>query len=89
LRMQGVTRTELPCFPVQAGFTVEEAGTRQEYLRVRLRGSASGLLAEPFADQGSSLLSSLSWADGLALVPAGSRVEHGQLIDYLPFGGLV
>jgi molybdopterin molybdotransferase len=89
LRMQGAIRVELPNFPVQAGFSVEEAGTRQEYLRVRLRSSASGLLAEPFADQGSSLLSSLSWADGLALVPAGTSIQRGQLIDYLPFGGLL
>jgi len=54
-----------------------------------LRHDGSGLVAEAFADQGSSVLSSLGWADGLALVPAGTVVEPGKLVDFLPFGGLV
>lgn len=89
LKMQGASAYTAPCFPVAAGFSVEEAGSRQEYLRVRLRQTAGGQEAAPFADQGSSLLSSLSWAEGLAIVPAGATIAYGQTIHYLPFGGLL
>jgi molybdopterin molybdotransferase len=89
LKMQGARAYTAPCFPVAAAFTVEEASTRQEYLRVRLVNTAAGQVVELFADQGSSLLSSLSWAEGLAIVPAGTTIAQGQTIDFLPFGGLL
>ena len=40
----------------------------------------------PLADQSSSVLTSVSWADGLAIVPPATTVEPGQWLDYLPFG---
>jgi len=89
LKMQGAKAYTAPCFPVAAAFSVEEASTRQEYLRVRLVNTAAGQVVELFADQGSSLLSSLSWAEGLAIVPAGTTIAQGQTIDFLPFGGLL
>jgi molybdopterin molybdotransferase len=90
LRLQGAGHTRIPTFPVRAGFSVSSPGTRQEYLRVRLQSSAGEMpLAEPFTDQGSSLMSSISWADGLLVVPAGTVVEPGQVLEYLPFHGLL
>lgn len=89
LRMQGAMSDPTPTFPVQAGFEILRPGTRQEYLRVKLSQTSQGPVAQLFPDQGSSLLSSLSWADGLALVPLGTTVAIGDSIDYLPFGGLL
>lgn len=89
LRMQGATNIQLPSFPVRAGFSVDEAGSRQEFLRVRLVKEGQGLVAQAFADQGSSVLTSLSWADGLAIVPIHTKVKVGDTVEYLPFSGLL
>ncbi|HEY0963410.1 MAG TPA: molybdopterin-binding protein, partial [Pseudomonadales bacterium] len=89
LRMQGATATQVPAFRVKAGFGVRDAGTREEYLRVRLVNDGSGLVAHLYPDQGSSVLTSLSWADGLAILPAGTTLQPGDTIDYLSFTGLL
>jgi molybdopterin molybdotransferase len=89
LKLQGATRLHAPGYRVRLGFAVAEAGSRQEYLRVRLV-EQEGLepRLEPFADQGSSLLTSLSWADGLAVIPAYSAPAAGDHVVFLPFAGL-
>lgn len=89
LRMQGAASVDVPGFTVKAGFAVTEPGTRQEFLRVRLVRSDGEQVAELYPDQGSSVLTSLSWAEGLAIVPVQTSVEVGQNIEYLPFRGLL
>jgi molybdopterin molybdotransferase len=89
LRMQGAVHTESPTFPVKAGFSITEGSSRQEYLRVRLVNRSNERVAELYPDQGSSVLTSLSWADGLAIVPVQTTVERGACLDYLPFAGLL
>src|SRR5690606_1553613 len=89
LRMQGATDDSTPAFPVLAGFELRTPGTRQEYIRAKLCREAQGLVARPFPDQGSGLLSSLSWADGLAVVPLGATVAINDPIEFLPFRGLL
>jgi molybdopterin molybdotransferase len=87
LKMQGACDVHLPTQTVRAGFKVDP-GSRQEYLRVRLQYQHGKLpLALPFTDQGSSLLSSLSWADGLVVIPRGVTVSEGEALDYIPFRG--
>jgi molybdopterin molybdotransferase len=39
--------------------------------------------------QGSAMLTSACWADGLALVEVGQTLEEGDLLDYLPFSALL
>lgn len=80
----GVRRTEPLALPVPAGFLWERPGTRDEYARVRLEGERLILCG----NQSSGILSSASQADGLALIPAGSRVEPGQPVHFFPFTGL-
>jgi len=91
LRMQGAEMAAVQMLKVSAGFVVEEAGSRQEYLRVRLQQlEPDGLpVAVPFSDQGSSLLSSLSWADGLVIIPRHETVRQGSLLNYIPFRGVL
>jgi len=87
LKLQGACDVSLPTQTVQAGFEVAP-GSRQEYQRVRLQYRHGELpLALPFTDQGSSLLSSLSWADGLAVIPRGEAIRVGDPLDYIPFRG--
>ncbi len=90
LKMQGAAVRAQPSLRVQVGFTVSEAGSRQEYLRVRLEHDGEGkAVANLFADQSSSVLTSLSWADGLVVVPVNTVVQCGQELEYLPFRGLL
>lgn len=87
-KMQGAVPGHQPVFKARAGFAVE-AGSRQEYLRVRLQHSKEGPTAHLYADQSSSVLTSLSWAEGLVVVPVNTAVEPGQWLDYLPFKGML
>jgi molybdopterin molybdotransferase len=89
LRMQGAAAMQAPALRVKAGFAVEEPGTREEYLRVRVVNEGSELVARLYPDQGSSVLTSLSWADGLAILPVRTTLRPGDYIDYLPFSGLL
>ncbi len=89
LRMQGAAAADARAFPVKAGFAVTDAGTRQEYLRVQLVNKHGELIAEPYPDQGSSVLTSLSWADGFAVLPIGTTVKPGDTLDYLSFAELL
>lgn len=88
LRLLGASRLQPPGFPVPLGFAVSEPGSRQEYLRVQLQQDAAGARLLPFADQGSSLLSSLSWASGLAVIPPHTTPAVGDPVLFLPFEGL-
>jgi molybdopterin molybdotransferase len=89
LRMQGASQVATPALRVQLGFAINDAGSRQEYLRVKLvqQGTREPVL-EAFSDQGSSLMTSLSWADGLAVIPPHSTFAAGALVTFIPFAGL-
>jgi molybdopterin molybdotransferase len=90
LASQGAVAAPQPLLQVRAGFTVTESSARQEYLRVRLQQSAEGSpMATLYPDQSSSVLTSLSWADGLAVVPINTTVQPGQWLEYLSFRGVL
>jgi molybdopterin molybdotransferase len=42
-------------------------------------------LARLFPNQGSGVLSSLTWADGGAVISAGHTVAEGDTLAFLPF----
>ena len=90
LKMQGANKFTPMSFQLPAGFDTVEAGSRQEYLRVRLQCNAQGVQElRPFPDQGSSVMTSTSWAEGLAVVPVKKIVNKGDLLHFLPFKGLL
>jgi molybdopterin biosynthesis enzyme len=43
---------------------------------------------QAFSDQGSSVMTSLSWADGLAVIPAHTVCRAGDNVMFMPFSGL-
>mgnify|MGYP005818419525 CR=1 FL=1 len=86
LACQGVARVLPPSYPVRAGFDWKKPGDRREYVRVRLDHDLGGApLARLFPNQGSGVLSSLSWADGIAVISAGHTVAEGDTLAFLPF----
>ena len=86
LRMQGVTRIEPIACSMRADFDWEKPDVRREFLRVKLN-AAGGL--DLFANQGSGVLASAAWADGLADNPPKQAIRRGDRVRFLPFAELL
>lgn len=56
---------------------------RSEFLRVRKVAGASGWELQLYPQQGSGVLMSCAWADGLAWVQPGQRIQSGDELPYL------
>ncbi len=64
------------------------SGDRPEFVRVRrVRAAAGETALAVFPNQNSGLLSSLAWADGVALIPPDVPLPAGAMVDYFPFEG--
>lgn len=85
-RLQGRTSVATPSMMVRADFDWHKADRRNEFLRVRLN-DRGGL--DLFPNQGSGVLTSASWADGLVDNPPNQVIRSGDLVKYLPFSGML
>ena len=83
LWLQGASDVALKPMAARAGFEWAKADKRREFLRVRLEAE-SGLLAL-FPNQGSGVLTSAAWADGLVDVAPGRAIAKGEAVPFLPF----
>ncbi|TSE25433.1 Molybdopterin molybdenumtransferase [Tepidimonas sediminis] len=70
-----------PALLARADFDWPRPDKRREFVRVR-RNADGGL--EVFANQNSSVLTSVAWADGLADIAAGRTLRRGELVPYWP-----
>jgi molybdopterin molybdotransferase len=68
-RLLGRTPERLPTMPARLGAALPENDERQEYLRARLTEKNGDLVATPFANQDSSMLSPLAAADAFIIRP--------------------
>jgi len=87
LTMQGVSAIQTHKVMAKADFNWP-GGSRQEYLRVHIERINNEPVASLYSHQGSGVLSSASWADGLIEVAAGQTVSPGDSIVFIPFQGL-
>ena len=88
LKMQGADKYLPDELPIRSGF--EWKGfNRQEYLRARINHDEFGAYAEVYPHQGSGVLSSSSWADGLVIIEPGKAINTGDVVKYIPFQGLI
>ena len=86
LRLQGVEGPVEPRgYMMRADFDQAKADRRNEFLRARVN-AAGGL--ELFPNQGSGVLTSTVWGDGLIDNPAGNRIAAGDLVRFIPFAEL-
>lgn len=74
---------------VPAGFAWPRANARRQYLRARLENVQGELRLLPYAQQGSAMLSSLCWAEGLAVVEAGRIVAEGECVGFIALNDLL
>lgn len=90
LRMQGVVGNVSPgAIPIRADFNWLKAGSREEYLRAKLVHNEEGTAVSIYPNQSSGVLSSAVWADGFAMIPAGATVKTGDMVDFMPFDGIL
>ncbi|SFC28849.1 molybdopterin molybdotransferase [Marinospirillum celere] len=68
-------------FTGQAEFSARTQ-IRQEYLRVRAEKTAKGWQLASFANQNSGVLSSVVWANALAVIPPETEIQPGDPVDF-------
>jgi molybdopterin molybdotransferase len=87
LRLQGVAGDVAPrAYPLRADFDWPKADRRNEFLRARLNGRG-GL--DLFPNQGSAVLTSTVWGDGLIDNPPGQTIRAGDVVRFIPFNELL
>ena len=84
--LQGQPAALPAALPLRADFDWPKPDRRREFLRVRLN-EAGGL--ELFDNQGSGVLTSVVWADGLADNPPGQAIRRGATVRFLPMSALI
>jgi molybdopterin molybdotransferase len=86
MKTQGVTDTNANSFRVPSGFELDGKESRNEYLRVRIEINDKGQSSlSLYSNQSSGVLTSASWANGFAFIPANTKVEEGDLVEFTPF----
>lgn len=85
LKLQGAAQLQPQAMQLPAHFNWPRADRRREFLRAR-RNDQGGL--DLFPNQGSGVLTSTVWGDGLVDTPAGQTIAHGDSVRFLPFGDL-
>ncbi|MFI0414756.1 MAG: gephyrin-like molybdotransferase Glp [Candidatus Thiodiazotropha sp.] len=91
LRMQGLTGEVRPK-PVSVIAAFEKAATdkRQEYARGRLELNGQGqAVVKLYPNRSSGVLSSVVWANGLAVLPPLTAIKPGDPVDFIPYNELM
>jgi molybdopterin molybdotransferase len=86
LRLQGVQDVLPHAIAMRADFNWSKADRRNEFLRARI--NASGGL-ELFPNQGSGVLTSTVWGDGLIDNPPSQTIAAGDSVSFIPFNALL
>lgn len=86
LRLQGANVVPPKRFPMRADFDWIKPDRRNEFLRARMN-ERGGL--ELFPNQGSGVLTSTVWGDGIIDNPASQPIKAGDTVHFLPFSELL
>ena len=90
LKRMGATDTALRYLTAEAAFDWPRPDKRREFLRVKLvRDTAGHDTLELWPNQGSGVMSSLAWADGLVDLPAQTCIQVGDKVQYLSISDLL
>ena len=89
LRLQGVADAAAlapKAYSLRADFNWPKADRRNEFLRAKI--NADGGL-DLFANQGSGVLTSTVWGDGVIDNPPGQPIKAGDTVKFIPFSELL
>ena len=87
-KMQGNNNYQSKIIKVKANFECKRAKPRREYARARIDHSENTAAANLYPKQGSDVMSSIVWADGLVEIPENRTFEAGELLNYYPLSEL-
>jgi len=86
LRLQGVSDVTPRAFVVRADFDWPRPDVRAEFLRARINDQGG---VDLYPNQGSGVVTSLCWGDGLVINPPALAVERGDSVRFVPFAELL
>lgn len=86
LKRQGAALLRPRGIQAAADFEWKRPDARREFVRARIGQSGGAVI---YAHQGSGVLTSAVWADGLIDLPPGQTVAKGDSVRFLPFSELL
>lgn len=90
LKRMGAISLATHSIPAVAGFDWPKPDRRREFLRAGFELIPSGQsVLKIWPNQGSGVMSSVAWADGLVDVPPNTVIRQGDTVNYIPFSDLV
>ena len=91
LRSQGVSGSLVPrAVSAKIDFDWMQPDKRREFARARLDLDAQGeAWVSTYRSRSSGVLSSLAWANGLAILPEGTPLRRGDSVSFIPFNELL
>jgi len=90
LRMQGRENWRNGAMQAKADFDWPRPDKRREFHRARLEYDEAGIgRLSVHPSRSSGVLSSVTWANGLAVIPEGRVIRRGDEISFLPFNELL
>jgi molybdopterin molybdotransferase len=89
--MQGISGEVHPSpIRVIAGFEKAATDKRQEYARGRMERNGQGqAVVRLYPNRSSGVLSSVVWANGLAVLPPLTAIKPGDPVDFIPYSELM
>jgi molybdopterin molybdotransferase len=89
LRLAGATNIHPRAVPLPAAHPIRRDARRRQFLRGRLESTAGTLAVQQYRSDGSGILSSLTWSDGLIDVAAGEgEIPASHPVDFIPYSEL-
>ena len=83
-KMQGLENFFNKVHKVQTDFDWYRSKPRREFVRVRLDNTQIPPMASQYPKQGSDVLSSMVWADGLLEIPENTTFKKGKVLNFYP-----
>ncbi len=88
-KMQGIENCANNSIKVAANFNWNRSKPRREFIRVRLDNSTTPAKANQYPKQGSDVLSSMVWADGLIEIPEKTTFNQGEILNFYPLNEMM
>jgi molybdopterin molybdotransferase len=88
-KMQGASNYLNTTIKVAANFDWHKAKLRREFVRVRLDRTVIPIQVNQYPKQGSDVLSSMVWADGLVEIPEKRTFKQGEILNFYPLNEMM
>lgn len=90
-KLQGIQEPDtIGAMHLRADFERPKSSVRRDFARARLTpGDDGSLHLQLYPNPSSGVLSSVTWSDGLAVIPEGRTVTRGEMVEFWPFSELL